>query len=69
MTDRDRDILISQLVAARAQIDATLAVLVPEECQHPNETVENLSVMGGEESYRCTLCGALSAQPFSSLEG
>lgn len=63
---RDDEVLIAQLVAARAQIDATLAVLCAGECEHPKEAIENMTVMGGEEKYRCTACGAESAQPFSN---
>lgn len=64
MTDRDREVLVSQLLAARAQIDATLTVLgVPFEdddaaiCAHPMESREVMTTMGGPEEWRCRACG------------
>lgn len=62
--EREKEILLRQLIAARAQIDATIAVLMPEECQHPEEAVEDLSTFGGEELYHCKLCGTESNKPF-----
>ena len=62
---RERDILIAQLFAARAQLDAMLAVLgVPEEgadltareCPHPGELREDLREMGGPLEWRCRGC-------------
>lgn len=61
---KEKDILLMQLVAARAQLDATIAVLMPTECEHPPESVEDLSTFGGVDRYRCGLCGAESAKPF-----
>ncbi len=57
------DTLIRQLVAARAQLDATLAVLIEEqeageqqtECTHERRT--NLTTMGGLEEWECKDCG------------
>lgn len=71
MTKREKEILVAQLIAANAQIEATLAVLCAEdeECQHPAETVLDMSTMGGEEKYRCGLCGVESAKPFNTVEG
>lgn len=65
---REKEILLAQLIAARAQIDATIAVLVPDECEHPKEAVEDLSTFGSEGPYRCGLCGAESAKPFQVEE-
>lgn len=70
MTERDKEILIAQLFAARAQIDATLAVLgVPEDgpCTHPKDEIIDISTFGAER-YRCQLCGEESAQPFHTVE-
>jgi hypothetical protein len=62
MDDRDRHLLIMQLLATSAQIDATLAVLGYEngesdECEHPPEKVVNLAGFGEPERYHCNLCG------------
>lgn len=71
MTKREKDILIAQLMATHASVEAALAVLVSEEvegCPHPAESVTDLSTMGGEEKYRCTQCGEESAKPFHTVE-
>ena len=69
MSDRDRKILIEQLYATRASIDASLMILEGDKddssCKHPKDSVSDLSTFGGEK-YRCGLCGAESAKPFST---
>lgn len=74
------DVLIAQLVAARAQIDATLTTLgvvmeggeereEPEntgECPHPQDKVVDLSTFDGGSLYQCTLCDTISTVPFPS---
>lgn len=64
MTKEQKDILIAQVWAMRAQCDATLAVLgVPaegeteDECEHPKDQRENLTTMGGPDEWRCRSCG------------
>ena len=63
MKQRDRDILISQLFAARQQIDATLVVLGvtvedgDAKCEHPKDKRVDHSVMGKPEQWECTVCG------------
>lgn len=72
MTPYQTDVLVAQLLAARAQIDATLAVLgIPEElapdvvpeCTHPADQREELTTMGGPTEWRCRLCGHHSITP------
>jgi transposase-like protein len=66
MTAADREVLVMQLLAARAQIDATLAVLgvrvdtgedVAPTCTHPPEKRQHETVMGGPERWTCVACG------------
>lgn len=64
------DVLRAQLLSARAQIDATLAVLDsvteftspsgPPPCSHPE--TENIGTFGAPE-YRCTMCKASVPAP------
>lgn len=66
-----KEVLIAQLLAARTQIDATLAILgvkiqedeEDDECQHPKDQRENLSTMGGPDEWRCRLCDFHSITP------
>lgn len=71
MNERDRKILIEQLYATRASIDASLMVLEGDQedasCKHPLEQVIDLSTFGSEK-FRCGLCGAESAKPFITAE-
>lgn len=61
----EREVLVMQLLAARAQIDATLAVLGVrvedgsdiEACVHPPEKRKHETVMGGPERWQCVGCG------------
>jgi hypothetical protein len=61
--DEQRELLIHQLLALRSTVNAALSVVMSEErgveevCQHPKGRLENLTVMGGEEVYRCLDCG------------
>lgn len=65
MTRAEREVLVMQLLAARAQIDATLAVLDVrvedgsdiEACMHPPEKRKHATVMGGPEIWTCQACG------------
>jgi ubiquitin C-terminal hydrolase len=64
MIKEQKEILIAQVFALRAQCDATLAVLgvqvvdeSPEECEHPIDQRENLTTMGGPDEWRCRACG------------
>jgi hypothetical protein len=64
-------VLIAQLIAARAQIDATLEVLgaTEEGCPHPDEMVLDLSTLGSDPTYQCRACGVTQHTPFHSQEG
>ena len=63
--EQQREMLVMQLLAARAQIDATLSVLGVhletggdiEECPHPKDKRVNHGVLGGPEDWECTACG------------
>lgn len=63
MTSETKQLLIHQLLALRSTVNAALSVLMQEEeqaangCPHPKGRLENLTVMGGEERYRCLDCG------------
>jgi hypothetical protein len=60
-----RELVVMQLLAARAQIDATLTALGVniadgsdvQECTHPPEKRKDESVMGGPERWTCQACG------------
>lgn len=71
--------LVAQLLAARAQIDATLATLgvAVEEgeevaegeakeggCPHPPSAIQDLTTFDGGQKYLCTQCDAESNKPF-----
>ena len=69
-------ILIAQLIAARAQIDATLEVIgsdattsETEGCPHPEHMVLDLSTLGSDPTYECRACGVTQHTPFHSQEG
>ena len=56
----NKETMVHQLLAIRSSVDAILSSLggqMQEEagCQHKRK--ENLTVMGGEEEYRCLDCG------------
>ena len=65
--EHERELLVMQLLAARAQIDATLVALgvrvedgsdvVGEDCKHPPEKRVDHGVLGGPERWECTACG------------
>jgi transposase-like protein len=61
-----RELVVMQLLAARAQIDATLTALgvniadgsdTEPPCAHPKDKRENYTTFGGPEHWKCTLCG------------
>jgi hypothetical protein len=62
------DVLRAQLLSAKAQIEATLAVLdsihveepLPATCLHPE--TENVGTFGAPQ-IKCTTCGAIVPSP------
>lgn len=56
----NKEILIAQLEAMRAQLDAALFLLAEpeteERCLHPPESRINMSTMG-KVSWECRICG------------
>lgn len=55
----NKDILINQLLATRATIDAALAVLAEEEADCPHEHKIELTTFGdAQPRYKCQDCGA-----------
>jgi rubrerythrin len=65
VADREREILVMQLFALRAAVDATLTVLEVnvvdgsdiEHCTHPPEKRRYETVLGGPEKWTCQVCG------------
>lgn len=66
MTEDKKQILIHQLLGLRHTVDAVLSLLMedmgPKECAHPTKARENLTTMGGSESFRCLVCGEVVEQ-------
>jgi hypothetical protein len=63
--EHEKEILVMQLFALRAAVDAMLTVLKVNvvdgsdvvECTHPPEKRQEHSVLGGPERWTCTACG------------
>ena len=51
------DVLVNQLVAIRASVDAMLAFLLADEAECAHQKKKSLTVMGGAEKWRCLDCG------------
>lgn len=66
MAAREKEILVMQLFALRAAVDAMLTVLeihvedgsdIGPACMHPLDRRKDESVMGGPERWQCQVCG------------
>ena len=71
LSREERGALIQQVMVIKESADTVLALLIPEDesalpvgCTHPVDAVRDDSTMG-DPSWRCTLCGAVQASPFS----
>lgn len=66
----NREIIITQLLALRAQCDASLAVLgvamvegqEAVACEHPLDKRKIVSAMGEPERWQCQVCGFIHTE-------
>ncbi len=74
MSDFDRNLraaLIAELQVIRERTEVMLELLLPEsyaECPHPPDKVQDISAMGEDSIYRCSLCGVEQAVPFHTFQ-